>query len=241
MKFRKKIISCIILIIGVLAFTQNKWTENENILSHIVDLKKQELRFYWKNENGENFRNFGNLKNWISSKNEKLIFATNGGMYKRDQTPQGLYIENGEMLSKTDTLEEEYGNFYMQPNGVFYITENNQGFICQTKEFKNERVKYATQSGPLLLIKGEIHHKFRNGSKNLNIRNGVGILPNGNLIFAMSLKKINFYDFAAYFKSLGCENALYLDGLVSKTYLPEKNWNAIDGNFGVILGETNKE
>ena len=74
--------------------------------------------------------------------------------------------------------------------------------------------------------------------KNLNIRNGVGILPNGQLIFGMSKQKINFYDFASFFKSLGCKNALYLDGYISKTYLPSKNWISQDGKFGIIIGET---
>jgi hypothetical protein len=54
---------------------------------------------------------------------------------------------------------------------------------------------------------------FKQGSTNLNIRNGVGILLNNKIIFAMSRKEINFYDFATYFKSMGCKNALYLDGL----------------------------
>jgi prepilin-type processing-associated H-X9-DG protein len=75
----------------------------------------------------------------------------------------------------------------------------------------------------------------------LNVRNGVGILPDGKLIFAISKDKINFYDFANYFKKLGYKNALYLDGSVSKTYLPKKNWNSIKGNFGVIIGETREK
>ena len=54
----------------------------------------------------------------------------------------------------------------------------------------------------------------------------------------MSKKEINFYDFANYFKSIGCKNALYLDGLVSRIYLPEKQWIQTDGNFGVIIGVT---
>jgi uncharacterized protein YigE (DUF2233 family) len=57
-----------------------------------------------------------------------------------------------------------------------------------------------------------------------------------DLVFAMSKKEINFYDFAKYFKDLGCKNALYLDGFVSRTYLPEKNWKQEDGDFGVIIG-----
>ena len=54
----------------------------------------------------------------------------------------------------------------------------------------------------------------------------------------MSKSGINFYDFANYFKSIGCKNALYLDGFVSRTYLPEKKWIQTDGNFGVIIGVT---
>jgi uncharacterized protein YigE (DUF2233 family) len=85
------------------------------------------------------------------------------------------------------------------------------------------------------MIDGQIQPAFKEGSANLNIRNGVGILPDGRIIFAMSKSGINFYDFAQYFKSLGCKNALYLDGLVSRAYLPEKNWAQTDGNFGVII------
>ena len=76
-----------------------------------------------------------------------------------------------------------------------------------------------------------IHPAFKAGSANLNIRNGVGILPDNSVVFAMSKKEISFYDFAVYFKNLGCKNALYLDGFVSRTYLPAENWTQTDGNF----------
>lgn len=92
----------------------------------------------------------------------------------------------------------------------------------------------------MLLINGKIHSAFKKGSTNFHIRNGVGILPDNRVIFAMSKSKVNFYDFALYFKSLGCKNALYLDGYVSQTYLPEKNWIQTDGNFGVIIGVTSR-
>jgi uncharacterized protein YigE (DUF2233 family) len=244
MKLNRKILSFIIVsigLIGIFAFVQIKNENDSIVISHIVDLKEQDLKFYWKNENGVNFKNFQNLKNWLKTNSEELVFAMNGGMYKKDLSPQGLFIENGIKKSNIDTLKNGYGNFYMQPNGIFFIINDNEGIICETKNFKFDNVKYATQSGPLLLIEGRIHPKFRKGSKNLNIRNGVGILPNGNLLFAMSIEKINFYDFANYFKSLGCKNALYLDGFVSKTYLPEKELNRTEGDFGVIIGETERK
>jgi uncharacterized protein YigE (DUF2233 family) len=34
-------------------------------------------------------------------------------------------------------------------------------------------------------------------------------------------------------------NALYLDGVVSRMYLPEKKWEQLDGDFGVIIGVLN--
>ena len=33
-------------------------------------------------------------------------------------------------------------------------------------------------------------------------------------------------------------DALYLDGFVSRPYLPEKQWEQTDGNLGVIIGVT---
>lgn len=212
--------------------------EDDRFVSYIVNPKKQDLEFFWKNEKGEHFKNAENLISWLKSKNIKLLFSTNGGMYKKDNSPQGLYVENTITKSEIDTSNEN-GNFYLKPNGIFYLTTDKKPIICKTEDFVNNgMIKYATQSGPMLVIDGEIHTAFKKNSTNLNIRNGVGILPNNQIIFAISKKEINFYDFAEYFKKLGCKNALYLDGFVSRTYLPEKNWKQIDGNFGVIIGVT---
>jgi len=210
-----------------------------DIITYKVDLNEADLRFYWKGNDGNIIRSFQNLKLLTDGNHQKLVFAMNGGMYKKDNSPQGLYIEDGKVISKLDTGSGN-GNFYMKPNGVFYITNSNKAFVSQTSEFNLKDVKYATQSGPMLLIDGQIHPAFQKGSKNLNIRNGVGILPDGNIIFALSKSEINFYDFAQYFKDAGCKNALYLDGFVSRAYIPNKNWIQTDGNFGVIIGVTEK-
>jgi uncharacterized protein YigE (DUF2233 family) len=212
---------------------------DENLFStHQVDPTKGKLKLYWKNDDGEIFGSFKNLKDGIESKGQKLVFAVNAGMYQKDQSPQGLFIENGVEKHKINRVENAYGNFYLQPNGVFYWDKHGKAYIDKTSDFKSEPdILYATQSGPMLLIDGEYHPALKKGSTNMHIRNGVGILPNGNVLFAISNQKVNFYDFATLFKQLGCKNALYLDGFVSKCYLPANGANDLGGAFGVIIGE----
>jgi uncharacterized protein YigE (DUF2233 family) len=224
--------------IGLSSFVTRQTSEDDKILSYVVDPKSQDLQLYWKDDSLKIFRSILNLKTWLDKKHKTLVFAMNGGMYKQDNSPQGLFIQENKTLAPLNTSSGN-GNFHLKPNGVFYITMNKQAVVCKTTDFNNnEKIRFATQSGPMLVIDGEIHSAFKQGSNNLNIRNGVGILPDNKVIFAMSKEEINFYDFASYFKSLGCKNALYLDGFVSRTYLPGKNWMQTDGNFGVIIGVT---
>lgn len=244
MKRKRNIIVLSLLILltaGLISFTVSKDVVDDQIISHTVDLNAQNLQLYWKDEQGETLNSIQNLKSFLARKNQTLIFAMNGGMYKQDYTPEGLFILNKETLSPLNTATG-YGNFYLKPNGVFYITTDNIPVVCKTTDFKdNGEIKYATQSGPMLIIDGAIHSAFKEGSSNLNIRNGVGILPDNKVLFAMSKTEINFYDFARFFQKSGCKHALYLDGFVSRMYLPEKNWIQTDGRFGVLIGVTEKK
>lgn len=193
------------------------------------------IAFHWKDDKGHIFRSIQNLKRYIESKQKELLFAMNAGMYTTEYSPLGLYIENGKVHSPLNTRSGS-GNFHLKPNGVFYITQTNKAVVCKTEEFKdNGSIKFATQSGPMLIIDGEFHPAFKKGSANLNIRNGVGILPDNRVVFVISRQPVNFYDFAAYFKELGCKNALYLDGFVSRAYIPDKKWQQLGGDFGVII------
>jgi len=222
----------------IFLFPYNGKVIDDKFISYMVDTKEQDLKLYWKDDKQENFKSIGNLKTWLAKEQKVLVFAMNGGMFKQDNSPLGLFIEDQKTVTPLNTANGN-GNFYLKPNGVFYITTTDSVAICPTEKFKaSEKIKYATQSGPMLVIDGQIHPAFKEGSTNLNIRNGVGILPGNKVIFAMSKTEINFHDFANYFKTMGCKNALYLDGLVSRTYLPSKDWIQTDGNFGVIIGVT---
>jgi uncharacterized protein YigE (DUF2233 family) len=213
--------------------------EDSKFIEFSVNPTLDKISLFWKGSEGEVLGNAKVLKQYVTANGGELLFATNGGMYLKDQTPQGLYINNGEVKTKLDTVQSAYGNFYMQPNGVFYISNNDKANVCTSSNFiESNTIKYATQSGPMLVIDGELHPKFQKESKSKFVRNGVGVLPNGDVLFVMSKEVINFYDFATYFKNKGCKNALYLDGFVSRTYLPSKNWIQEDGGFGVMIGVT---
>jgi uncharacterized protein YigE (DUF2233 family) len=202
------------------------------------------IRMYWKDDRGAILGSLQNLKNYVEQKSDSLLYACNGGMYMENRAPLGYYIENGKTLQKINTKTGS-GNFYLKPKGVFYVLANGRAGI-QSIETPKDRsslpatISYLTQSGPMLISNGIINSQFTPGSSNINVRNGVGILPNGNAYFAMSTYPVSFYDFAKHFKDKGCTNALYFDGFVSRTYCPQENYTQLGGTFGVMIAVVKK-
>ena len=96
----------------------------------------------------------------------------------------------------------------------------------------------ATQSGPMLVIKGALHPQLLPGSDSLNIRNGVGVSEDGQrAVFAISNDEVNFNSFARLFRDqLGLPDALFFDGNVSRLYAPALKRH--DGGFpmGPMVG-----
>jgi uncharacterized protein YigE (DUF2233 family) len=227
-----------LVLLGVLLPLARRLAGGPPFISCRVDPRRTPLKLYWKDDHNRRFSSLQGLKTWLDARGEKLVFAMNAGMFDPAFAPQGLYIEAQKTVVPLDTTSGP-GNFYLKPNGVFYLTTDTSAHICPTAAFRNDgRVAYATQSGPMLVLDGRIHPAFRAGSANAQIRNGVGILPDGRVLLAMSRRKINFYDFANFFKKAGCRQALYLDGYVSRTYAPAAGRPQTDGDFGVIIGVT---
>jgi len=214
-------IIAVFLAIVITAFNDEP-NGDDDFVVYKANPQNTNIQLYWKDDKGQLLKSLQALKNFTEKRGDKLLFAMNAGMYKTDHAALGLFIQDGKIISPINSATGK-GNFYLQPNGIFYITTNNLAGICCTGDFIHyNNIRYATQSGPMLLIKGKINAAFKEGSSNLNIRNGVGITPNKDLLFVMSKQPINLYDFAAFFKNAGCTDALYLDGFVSRTYLPEK-------------------
>ncbi|MCE7993911.1 MAG: hypothetical protein HEP71_18125 [Roseivirga sp.] len=217
--------------------------EGRGFVVYKVDPNKSEVRLFWRDGGNELYDNFVSYGQDIARSGELLVFATNGGMYQPDKSPQGLYIEKGKVLQKADTRREGYGNFYMQPNGIFLITDKGEPHVIRTQDLKGyERrgIRYATQSGPMLLTNGKMNSKFMKDSPNFHIRSGVGVNENQELVFIISETRVRFYELAKAFEKMGCKNALYLDGAISQTYLPEIERTEPGGGFGVMIGVSKK-
>ncbi|WP_426033803.1 phosphodiester glycosidase family protein [Cypionkella sp. TWP1-2-1b2] len=149
----------------------------------------------------------------------RLDFAMNAGMYHRDLAPVGLYVENGAQAAPLVTRAGP-GNFGLLPNGVFCIGKTLRVIETLAFEAAEPKCRYATQSGPMLVIGGKLHPKFLADSDSLNIRNGVGVSADGNrAVFVISNDPVNFYAFARLFRDgLGLPDALYFDGSISRLY-----------------------
>jgi prepilin-type processing-associated H-X9-DG protein len=145
----------------------------------------------------------------------------NAGMYHEDRSPVGLYVENGKELKAANTRNGP-GNFHLKPNGIFYV-KGRQAGVLETGTYLKRKIRpdFATQSGPMLVINGQIHPQFSEQSTSRKIRNGVGVKGQDTVVFAISEDPVTFSTFARLFRDeLGCANALFLDGSVSSLYAP---------------------
>lgn len=168
---------------------------------------------------------------------ERLVFAMNAGMYAPDRRPVGLYVENGVEAHPIVTAEGP-GNFGMVPNGVFCVSEAFA--VIETRAFAAAppACRYATQSGPMLVIEGALHPKFLAESDSTYIRNGVGVSADGQTAwFVISDRAVTFHHFARFFRDvLGAPNALYLDGSVSRLIVPGEGRADLGLPMGPIVG-----
>ena len=209
-------------------------------ISYEVKPDSGQIRMYWKNDNGDILGSLGRLQQYTAQQGYDFLYACNGGMYMQNQSPLGYYIEDGKTLQKINT-KTGGGNFYLKPKGVFYVDDKNTPGIQSIETaadralLQTKKIMYLTQSGPMLVHNNNINAVFTKNSSNVNVRNGVGILPNGHAYFAMSTYPVSFYDFAKHFKDKGCSQALYFDGFVSRSFCPQQNYTQFDGNFGVIV------
>ena len=202
-----------------------------------VDPGSEDLRLWHTAPDGLVFGTFQRINDALESEGLTLGFAMNGGMYHEDRSPVGLYIEDGEPGGNLVTSAGP-GNFGLLPNGVFCVEPGGAAVVESRAFAENPRpCTFATQSGPLMVEDGALHPRFIADGTSRHIRNGVGVRPDGTVVFAISDRPVNFHRFARLFRDgLGAPDALYIDGKVSRLYAPDLDRH--DGGFplGPIVG-----
>ncbi len=200
--------------------------EHEGGLYHVhrVDRDKvSTLELLWLGQDGQPLHDFNGLRKELAAGGRSIAFATNAGIYEKGPKPCGLTICAGRELVPLN-LNEGEGNFYLKPNGVFYVDETGNAGVMEAAEYARARVRarLATQSGPMLMRKGVLHPAFNADSPNRRLRSAVGVhAKSGQVIFVMSDRedrvkgRVTFHQLCRLYQHLGCQDALYLDGDIS--------------------------
>ncbi|HEX8225815.1 MAG TPA: phosphodiester glycosidase family protein [Allosphingosinicella sp.] len=167
-------------------------------------------------------RSFEALEARLGGDARALRFAMNAGMYDEQGRPIGLYVENAVQRRRLN-LRAGPGNFHLLPNGVFAVDDRGRVSVTPSRLFARttRAARWATQSGPMLLIGGKLHPRFDADGPSRLVRNGVGVAGSRTAWFAISEEGVSFGRFARLFRDeLGCTDALYLDGTVSSLWDP---------------------
>lgn len=202
------------------------------------DPTTDDIRLFLYRADGEPYRRFSRLEAALAAKGERLLFAMNAGMYHPNRAPVGLFVEDGVERSPVNRRDCA-ANFCMKPNGVFSISADGEARVTETRAFiaAARKTRYATQSGPMLVIGGAIHPRFLEDSASRHRRNGVGVTAEGEVVFAIADAPVNFHTFARFFRDeLKTENALYLDGAISRLHAPELGRSDGGAAMGPIVG-----
>lgn len=163
---------------------------------------------------------YGSLEKFdmaMAAKGTPVLLAMNAGMYHEGLGPVGLFVEEGRQEAPLNTADGA-GNFFLKPNGVFFVRPDGSAGVLETGAFAaaHPAVAYATQSGPMLVIDGQIHPRFEPNGTSRFIRNGVGLRADGTVVLAISRGKVSLGSFARLFRdAMNCPNALFLDGAIS--------------------------
>ncbi len=203
-----------------------------------IDVARSDLRLFLNDAAGNRFGHFSAINDELSSQGKTLSFAMNAGMYHDDRSPVGYFVENGTEVMRVIPGAGP-GNFGLVPNGIFCIRQGRADVIETLVFLEGQPIcDYASQSGPMLVIDGELHPRFLIDSTSRYIRNGVGTTSDGSkAVFVMSRHAVTFHQFGSFFKDvLGLPNALYFDGNISRIYAPQLGRNDPGFRLGPIVG-----
>lgn len=224
---RLALLLSLVFTTSALHAAETETQEYENGLYHVRRIPKTDqsrLDLRWTDAQRKPLSNFSGLQQQLSQEGKNILFATNAGIYAYGPTPCGLTISASIEWVPLNSSDGE-GNFFLKPNGVFYLDDKTGPGIAETQEYAALGLKprLANQSGPLILRQGRIHPVFNPHSTNVRQRSAVGIVKGtGEIVFVMSDRnnrskgRVTFHQLARFFLHLGCEDALFLDGEISQ-------------------------
>ena len=192
----------------------------DGVTYHILHAKPADVRVVWKDAKGGQLETFPQATAYLTAIGATPDTIMNGGIYEPGGIPSGLLIQDSRELHPLN-LRDGKGNFFLKPNGIFLISDKGAAVIDSTEyPPAGAKITQAVQSGPRLLRNGKVHPQFRADSTNRLHRNGIGVTKDGTVVLAMtdirSPKYPNLHEFASLFASLGCADALFLDGDISQ-------------------------
>ena len=186
-----------------------------------------DAQLVWRDKGARALRGFDALVQSGTIDPRRVRFAMNAGMFETTGAPLGLFVANGQVDRGVRTGGGQ-GNFFLRPNGVLLMDARRRVQILTTRDYLRQHRKrlestplWATQSGPMLVIDGQLHPSFQPDGPSRLVRNGVGVRNSSRALFAISDDPVSFGKFARFFRdALHCRNALYLDGVVSSLWVP---------------------
>ncbi|WP_298851859.1 phosphodiester glycosidase family protein [uncultured Ruegeria sp.] len=203
-----------------------------------VDAANEDIRLFLNGEDGDVLGHFSSVNETLVPDGKQLTFAMNAGMYHDDRSPVGHYVEDGQEQMRI-IANPGPGNFGLLPNGVFCIRKGRAD-VFETLDYVDRapNCRFATQSGPMLVIDGELHPRFLPDSTSRYIRNGVGTSDDGTrAVFVISEDYVTFHEFGSLFRdALGTPNALFLDGNISRMYDRANSRSDLGFSLGPIVG-----
>jgi uncharacterized protein YigE (DUF2233 family) len=185
-----------------------------------IDLTRAELRLYGQAD--PTLRTFAAVRAKLDRQGARWAMLTNGGIFHPGERPAGLHIEGGRKYAPLELADGE-GNFFLKPNGVFYVDDRGAHVVPSDAYAASDSVALATQSGPLLLHANAPHPRFRANSTSLTKRSAVGVRDPQHVVLAVSRGPVSFLNAATLFRdALRCPDALYLDGTISDFATPAR-------------------
>ena len=178
---------------------------------------------------GRPVRTIARVDSLVRARGERLLFATNAGLYERVDSATGMLVaDGGRTYSRLNRSAGppnpcSVANFYCPPNGVFFVA-GERASVLSTADFARRPAsaaapRIAAQSGPLLVRRGALARAFPPESRSRVVRNGVGVRADGTVVFAIADTRVTFHHFATAFRDvLRCPDALFLDGAISQLY-----------------------